>query len=87
MPEYSIMKIVNNTRPLYDDKNGLYRKWIREGKDWNLANARKEARALAAHFAEAIETIVHGKYSSADINKAAEEMIEEFETEERPQWS
>jgi hypothetical protein len=92
MPEDSIMDMVNNIEPLHDDKIGLYRKWIREGEDWDERKALKEARALAAHFAEAIEarpgwpSLRQPHYSPADFDQAAEEMIEEFKTEERPKW-
>lgn len=88
MPDNSIMDMVNNIEPLYNDKNGLYRKWIREGKGWDEKQARKEARALAAHFAESLEyTHVRGKYTNSDFDQAADEMIEEFKTEELPKWS
>jgi hypothetical protein len=82
------MDMVNNIEPLYNDKNGLYRKWIREGKGWDEKQARKEARALAAHFAESLEyTHVRGKYKPSDFDQAADEMIEEFKTDELPKWS
>jgi|EndMetStandDraft_3_1072993.scaffolds.fasta_scaffold701991_2 hypothetical protein len=87
----SIMDMVNNIEPLYNDKNGLYRKWIREGKAWNESKALQEARALAAHFAEAIETMPwpplrQPHYTGPDFDAAAAEMVEEFKDEERPKW-
>lgn len=90
MPDDSILDMVNNIEPLYNDKNGLYRKWVREGADWDEQRAWKEAKALAAHFAEAIETSMgprYGKYKGSDFKQAADEMIEEFKEEERPKWS
>ena len=89
MPEDSILDMVNNVEPMYNDKQNLYNKWGRNSEDWDAGAAFKEARALAAHFAESIESLpyVRGKYSEADINEAAREMIEEFRTEELPKWS
>jgi hypothetical protein len=88
MPDDSIMDMVNNIEDMYNDKNGLYAKWIKEGEDWNKKDAFSEARLLASHFAEALEGgMVRGKYSEGDINEAAREMIEEFVTEERPRWA
>lgn len=90
MPDDSIMDMVNNIEPLYDDKNGLYRTWIREEKDWDEKRAFKEARALAAHFAEAIEAMPNWPelrqphYRGGDFDQAAREMIEEFKNDERP---
>ena len=90
MPDDSILDMVNNIEPLYNDKNGLYRKWAREGAGWDEKRAWKEAKALAAHFAEAIETSMgprYGKYKESDFKQAADEMIEEFKEEERRKWS
>lgn len=90
MPDDTIMDMVNNIEPFYNDKNGLYRKWVQEGEEWSETQAWKEARALAAHFAEAIEASPHyrgGRYGDKDFDEAATEMIEEFKTEERPKWS
>lgn len=93
-PLDSIMDMVNNVESMYNDKNGLYRKWIRWGKEgWDEKQARKEARALAAHFAEAIEArpgwpeLRQPHYRGSDFDQAADEMIEEFKTEELPKWS
>lgn len=88
MPLESIMDMVNNISPMHDDKNSLYSKWIREGDSWDRKAAFAEARALAGHFAESLESgLVRGKYTEGDINEAAREMIEEFITEELPKWS
>lgn len=88
MPEESIMDLVNNIPHLHDDKNGLYWKWVHEGVGWNKKDSFGEARALAAHFAEALESgFVSGKYMDREINEAAREMIEEFITEELPKWT
>jgi hypothetical protein len=90
MAAETIMRMVSNLKPLYDDKVGLYRMWIREGKNWSEGKARKEARALAAHFAEAIESMPgpsRPSYKPVDFDQAADEMIEEFKTEELPKWS
>lgn len=83
MPEDSIFDMANNVESLYDDIQGLYRKWRLEGDDWDEADARREATALAAHLAEAIETMpyVRGKYTRKDFEEAAEEMIDEFKSE------
>lgn len=86
MPQDSIFDMVNNVENLYNDLQGLYRKWKREGKDWSEKMARIEAVALAAHFAEAIENMpgVQGRYSKDDFAKAADEMLEEWKSENRP---
>lgn len=83
MPEDSIFDMANNIEYLYDDIQGLYRKWHRAGEDWDEGDARKEATALAAHLAESIETLpyIRGKYTRKDFEEAAEEMIEEFRGE------
>jgi len=83
MPQDSIFDMANNIENLYDDIQGLYRKWRRLDEDWDEADARREATALAAHLAEAIETLpyVQGKYGRKDFEEAAEEMIEEFKYE------
>lgn len=88
MPEDTIMDWVNNEEALYNDKQALYERWIRNIENWSDAAARKEALALAGHFAEAIESMPHvrGKYSRKDIEEAADEMVEEFRTEELPRW-
>jgi hypothetical protein len=88
MPDDSIMDMVNNIEPFYNDVRGLYEKWVREDEGWDKKEAFKEARALAAHFAEALEGgMVRGKYSERDINTAAREMIDEFINVELPKWS
>lgn len=88
MPDDSIMDMVNNIEPMYNDKENLYEKWIGEGKDWDRSAAFSEARALAGHFAESLESgVVRGKYTEGDINEAAREMLEEFITQELPKWS
>src|ERR1041384_847375 len=88
----SIMKQVDNIQPLYADKIGLFRKWIREDDKWDEKKALVEAKALAAHFAEAIETLpwpqkLAPHYTTKDFAEAAEEMVEEFKNEERPKWT
>jgi hypothetical protein len=81
------MDWVNNEEPLYNDKQALYAKWIRGIEDWNEQKARREARALAAHFAEWIESSHRsGRYRKKDMEQAADEMLEEFKTEELPRW-
>lgn len=80
MPQDSIMDMVNNVEPLYNDKNALFDQWVEEGDVWGDIQARREALALAGHFAEALETSEpDGKYSRRDIEQAADEMLEEFE--------
>lgn len=85
MPEDSIFDMANNIEPLYLDIQALYKKWRRQGADWDEARARRDAVALAAHLAEWIETIPHvrGKYTRQDFEAAADEMIEEFKGEAR----
>jgi hypothetical protein len=75
------MAMVNNVEPLYNDKNALYDKWVEEGDAWSEAAARREARALAAHFAEAIESMegFEGTYKKRDVEAARDEMMREFE--------
>ena len=81
MPQDSIMDMVNNVESLYNDKNALYDKWVEEGDAWSEESARPQAVAFAAHFAEAIESMegFTGKYRERDFQKAADEMLEEFE--------
>lgn len=88
MPDDSILDMVNNIESMYNDKQNLFETWVDEGQGWDKKQALQEARALAAHFAEALEGgMERGKYSERDINTAAREMIEEFVTEELPKWS
>lgn len=91
MPQDSIYDMVNNIESLYNDLQGLYRKWTRDldAAVWSEPKALKEATALAAHFAEAIETTPHirGKYSPADFRAAAEEMVEEWKSDNEPDKS
>lgn len=86
MPEDSILDMANNIEPLYLDLQGLYRKWSRDGEDWSQKEAYREARAFAAHLAEAIESTPHvrGKYGPQDFDQAASEMIEEWKAQHRP---
>lgn len=80
MPEDSIMDMVNNIEPLYNDKMALFDQWLGQGDAWSKEKATKDARALASHFAEALESgYVRGKYRERDINQAAREMLEEFD--------
>lgn len=81
MLQDSIMDMVNNIEPLYNDKNALYDKWVQEGDAWSEAAARQEALAFAAHFAEAIESTegFDEKYKESDLEEAADEMLTAFE--------
>ena len=81
MPDDSIMDMVNNIESMYNDKNAMFDKWVEEGDVWSERSALKEANALAAHFAEALESsdMITGKYSPKEIRQAADEMLEEFE--------
>lgn len=74
MPEDSIMDLVNNIEPLYLDAQGLYQKWYNEGDAWSMAEADREALALAAHFAETLGRNYRGRH----IRAAADQMMEEF---------
>lgn len=79
------MDMVNNIEPLYSDKNALYDRWIEQGEGWEQSEARGEAKSLAAHFAEAIESMegVDGRYSEREISEAAADMLREYLTEYR----
>jgi len=79
MPDDSIMDWVNNDERLYNDVQALYAKWTKEGDAWSESRARKEGRALAEHFAKAIEAQVRGKYTGKDYVEAVDQMLEEFE--------
>jgi hypothetical protein len=80
MPDDSIMDMVNNIEEMYSDKNAMYDRWVEEGEDWERREARSQAQALAAHFAEALESseYIDGKYSEREIADAATDMIHEF---------
>lgn len=81
------MDWVNNEESMYNDKIGIFDKWVEEGDAWGRIQALKEARALAAHFAEHIESFesTEGKYTPDEVRQAADEMVEEFESEYRDQ--
>jgi hypothetical protein len=80
MPDDTIMDMVNNIGEMYSDKNALYDKWVDQGEDWDKRRALIDAVALAAHFAERLETgYVDGKYTQDEIVAAAREMIQEFD--------
>ncbi len=81
-PQDSIMDMANNLEDLYNDTVRMFDRWVEEGDGWDENYAEKEAENLAAHFAEAIESMPgeEGTYSRKSISEAAEEMIEEFES-------
>lgn len=79
MPDDSIMDWVNNEEGLYNDLQALYAKWTKEGDAWSEVRARNEGRALAKHFAQAIEENIRGKYTEKDYVEAVNQMLEEFE--------
>ncbi len=85
MPQDSIEDWVNNESSMYDDRNSLFDRWLEEGEDWDRREAYKAIRALAAHFAEHIESFdfTEGKYSEREIDEAARDMLREFETNYR----
>lgn len=81
MPD-DLMMWVNNEESFYNDMHGLFDRWIEAGDSWDEADARKEAAALVAHIAEAIEAkdFMEGeKYSAAQRKEAVEEMLGDFE--------
>lgn len=80
-PQDSIMDMVNNVEPLYNDKMAMFDNWVEEGDVWNERTAEREALELAGNFAEAIESIeyVEGKYERSSVEEAAGEMMVEFE--------
>jgi len=82
MPQDSIMLWVNNEESFYNDMHGLFDRWVEAGDAWDEADARKEAAALVAHIAEAIEAkdFVEGdKYSRAQHKEAVDEMMDDFD--------
>lgn len=81
MPEDSIMDMVNNIESMYGDKIAMFDRWIEQGDAWNENAAKAGAAALADHFALTLEAgeYVRGRYSKADVRKAAQEMLEEFD--------
>lgn len=74
-PQDSIMDMVNNVEPLYNDKNALFDKWVDEGDVWGERQARREAEALVRHFVDYLGE----KYSEKHIREAVDEMLEDFE--------
>ena len=80
-PQDSIMDMVNNVEPFYNDKLAMFDRWVEDGDLWDERTGHQEAESLAAHFAEAIESMpyVEGKYTKGDIGGAADEMLEEFD--------
>ena len=80
-PQDSIMDMVNNVEPLYNDKMAMFDNWVEEGDVWNERTAEREALDLAGNFAESIESIeyIEGKYKRSSVEEAAGEMMEEFE--------
>ena len=81
MPQDSILDMVNNEEALYNDLMGMFDRWVEEGEFLDDRTARQEAQALAAHFAEAIESMeyVEGKYSEREIGDAVDQMMVDFE--------
>lgn len=81
MPD-DLMMWVNNEESFYNDMHGLFDRWVEAGDSWDRDDARKEAAALVAHIAEAIEAkdFMEGeKYSAAQRKEAVEEMLGDFE--------
>jgi hypothetical protein len=74
----SIMDWVNNTESLYNDLQGLYQEWYRRGEAFRVKEARKEAAALARHFAEFL-----GTHSEAAISAAGREIFQDFKEYKR----
>jgi hypothetical protein len=82
MMEDSIMMWVNNEESFYNDMHGLFDRWVEAGDAWDEADARKEAAALVAHIAEAIEAKDFNegeKYSPAKHKEAVDEMMDDFD--------
>lgn len=72
---------VNNVEGLYNEKIELFERWIEQGDAWSEVDAEREALAVTAHFAEAIEAMegVDETFSKAEIHAAAKELLSEFE--------
>lgn len=83
MPQDSIMDMVNNVEPMYLDKMAMYKKWIDQGEGWSEVAAHRNAMFLARRFADSLGP----GYRLKDIREAADEMLDEFKTDERPRWS
>lgn len=81
MPQDTLWLWINNEPQFYDDKIGMWDSWIEAGDAWSDERGKREALALAAHIAEAIEAkpFTEGKYSRDEIREAADEMLKEFE--------
>ena len=81
MPQDSIRLWIQNEESFYNDVNGLYDTWIEMGDAWDEKTARKEASALIAHIAEAIESkpFMRGeRYSADDRQDAVDELMDDF---------
>lgn len=83
-----IMVMVDNIEPLYNDKIETWLRWIEQGDRWTKRAAKKEALALATHFAEALEHNADEKYSQREIREAAGKIFDGFEyyREEHIRW-
>lgn len=79
MPQDSIVDWIDNENDLYNDKNGLFDRWVEMGDRWSSPLALEEAMAFARHVADYLE-IAHGtgKYRKSDVRSAAHELLLQF---------
>lgn len=75
------MQWVANEESLYNDIHGMYDGWVEEGDSWDESDARKQATALIAHIAHALEgqSSPQGKYTKKEISEAVDEVIKDFD--------
>lgn len=81
MPQDSIRLWIANEESFYNDVNGLYDNWIEQGDAWDEKAAKREAAALVAHIAEAIESkpFMRGeKYSAAEQREAVDQVMDAY---------
>jgi len=83
MPDDSIMDFVDNEESLYNRKIATFDRWIALGDDLKRSTMRLKAIHLGQVFASDIREsgliAGQGRYTKADINKFADEMLAEFE--------
>lgn len=79
-PEDSLLDMVNNIEPLYNDKEALFDKWMEQGDAWSDIKALRNAYYLANHFAAYLkeDKDYNLRYSRKAVIEAAKEMVQEF---------
>lgn len=81
MPVDSIRDWILNEESFYNDQYSLFDDWLERGDLWDSDEALDEARELARHIALSIESLsfTEGRYTDAEIEEAAQEMLSEYE--------